>query len=291
MAQSSYLVGLIGSDTGRSLAVDLHEREARRHHLRYLCRRVDADGQVFRGKGMPGLLRTCRTFGFAGLGVAAPYRHTVAPHLDELSGSAARLQAVDVIVFTRDGRTVGHNTDVAGHAAAMARGLPGVPLTRVVQIGTGAAGIAVAHALREQKAAHLCVTDPVPDRARALAEQLNRSTGHHWAEAFPAEELAARLRGADGLVNTLPSSGTGGQGASLYEALHKDLWIFDAHGDPVHSPLLRAGDALGCRVLDAGGVLVNEAAAAFRLVTGLTPHTSHMFGDLADLRAEPRAHT
>ncbi|WP_221358851.1 shikimate dehydrogenase [Streptomyces beigongshangae] len=298
MVRSSCLVGLMGSDAARSLAVDLHEREARRHNLRYLCRRVDADGQALRGKGTPGLLRACRAFGFAGLAVAPPYRHTVASHLDELSRSAARLQAVDVVVFTQDGRTVGHNTDVAGHTAAMARGLPGVPLTRVVQIGAGAAGIAAAHALREQKAEHLWVTDPVPGRARALAEQLDRSTGHHWVEAFPAGELPVRLQGADGLVNTLPSSGTGDQGTpwselseDLYKDLHKDLWIFDAHGHPLHSPLLRAGNALGCRVLDAGGVLVNEAAAAFRLITGLTPHTSHMFGDLADLRAEPRAHT
>ncbi|MGW0570794.1 shikimate dehydrogenase [Streptomyces tauricus] len=291
MAQSSYLVGLVGSDTDRSLDVDLHEREAHRHHLRYLCRRVDADGGAFRGKGMPELLRACRDFGFSGLRVAPPYRRTVRPCLDELSQPAARLKAVDVIVFTEDGRTVGYNTDVVGRVAALVRGLPGIPLARVVQVGAGAAGSAAAHALLELKAEHLLVTDPDYERARALVEQLRQSSGGDRAEAFPAEELAAQLASADGLVHTLSSGGTGCLDTSLSHALHKDLWVFDADRYLIHSRLLQTGWALGCRVLDAGGVMVNEAAAAFGLITGRTPHTSHMFGDFAEIMAEPQAHS
>ncbi|MFE9687553.1 shikimate dehydrogenase [Streptomyces sp. NPDC006285] len=292
MARSSCLVGIMGSDTEGSLSAELYEREAHRHDLRYLCRCVDADGQAFRGKGIPELLRVCRDFGFSGLRVTPPYRHTVVPHLDELSEHAVRLGAVDLVVFTMDGRTVGHNTDAAGRVAALARGLPGVPCARVVQMGAGAAGTAAAHALLEQKTEHLLVTDPDPGRARALVEQLNRqSPVPDWAETFPAEKLAAQLEGADGLVAALPSSGTEERDASMSEALHKNLWIFDAHRDLADSSLLWAGRALGCQVLDAGAVLVNEAAEAFRLVTGLTPHTSHMLGDFADMRAEPRVHT
>ncbi|MDQ0771657.1 shikimate dehydrogenase [Streptomyces aurantiacus] len=291
MAQSSYLVGLIGSDTEGSLTVDLHEREAHRYNLRYLSRCVDTDGRAFRGEGMPGLLRACRNFGFSGLRVAPPHRHSMAPYLDELSPSAARLKAVDVIVFTRDGRTVGHSTEVACRIAAMGRGLPGVPLSRVVQLGAGTDGIAVAHALLEKKVERLLVTDPAPDRARTLTRQLNQRAGRDWAQAFITEELTVQLEEVDGLVNTLPSGKEGCLSAPLFAALHKGLWIFDAHRHPFYSPLLRAGNALGCLVLDTDGVLVNEAAAAFQLVTGLIPHTSHMFGDFADIKAEPQVHT
>jgi shikimate 5-dehydrogenase len=40
-----------------------------------------------------------------------------------------------------------------------------------------------------------------------------------------------------------------------------------------------------------GGVLVNETAHAFRLVTGLSPHTARMFADFAEVTAGPQAHT
>ncbi|WP_062650215.1 shikimate dehydrogenase [Streptomyces maremycinicus] len=305
MAQFSYLVGFVGADADRSLGLELHEREAHRHGLRYLCRRVDADARAFRAQGLGGFLRACRDFGFSGLDVARPYRHRVVPYVDELSETAARVGSVDVIVFTRDGRTVGHNTDVAGCVAALLRGLPGVPLDRVVQVGAGDAGIAAAYALRERGVRHLSVTDPVPERARALVECLNQGDGAApgRAEAFPAEGLAERLKQADGLVNSLPTDdtdGTGGAGGGdgadgrevvRPEFLRGDLWIFDTRYHPDRTPLVRAGSALGCRVLQGGGALVHEAATAFRLVTGRTPHTSSMFGDFADLTAGPQAHT
>ncbi|MEV5646047.1 shikimate dehydrogenase [Streptomyces flaveolus] len=291
MAQFSYLVGFIGSDTGRSLGFALHEREAQRHGLRYLCRRLDADLWASRERDMRGLLRACGDFGFSGLGVASPYQHLVVPYVDELSEAAARVQSVDVVVFTQDGRTVGHNTDVAGCVAAFLRGLPGVPLGRVVQIGAGAAGVTAAHALRDQGVRHLSVMDPDPGRARTLAEALNQGAGPDWAEVFPADALASRLKQADGLVNTLASARVESRDAARPDVLHRGLWIFDTHHHSIHTPLLRAGSVLGCRVLHGGGVLVHEAAAAFRLVTGLAPHTSYMFGDFADLTAGPKAHT
>ncbi|WP_193241867.1 shikimate dehydrogenase [Streptomyces phaeolivaceus] len=293
MAQFSYLVGFIGSGIGRSLGLELHEREAQRHGgLRYLCRRVNADAPAFRGRSTGELLRTCRNFGFSGLDIAHPFRTRVVPFVNELSETAARVGSVDFIVFTPDGRAIGHNTDVAGCVASFVRGLPEVPLDRVVQIGAGAAGIAAAHALRERGVRHISVTDPTPSRAEALAERLNQGTGPDWAEAFPVDALASRLKQADGLVHTLTPGSRGFRDTALCESLHPGLWIFDAHQHhAISTPLLRAGSELGCRVLHGGGVLVHETAAAFRLVTGLAPHTSRMFGDFADLTAGPLAHT
>ncbi len=68
-------------------------------------------------------------------------------HLDELSAEAAAVGAVNTVVL-RDGRAVGHNTDLTGFAGNLERGLPGASLERVLLIGAGGAGAAVAHALR-----------------------------------------------------------------------------------------------------------------------------------------------
>ena len=66
--------------------------------------------------------------------------------LDELSREAALLGAVNTIVF-RAGRLVGHNTDSTGFREAFERRLPGARTDRVVLLGAGGAGAAVAHAI------------------------------------------------------------------------------------------------------------------------------------------------
>ncbi|MFJ9041107.1 hypothetical protein ACIRF8_31630 [Streptomyces sp. NPDC102406] len=60
------------------------------------------------------------------------------PYLDQLSPAASRVGAVNTVVFTEDGRAVGHNTDIAGFAAARRRNMPHVDTGRVVQLGAAA---------------------------------------------------------------------------------------------------------------------------------------------------------
>lgn len=49
-----------------------------------------------------------------GLNVTIPYKKTVVPLCDELSAQAARLGSVNTLVYDRDRRLIGHNTDYAG---------------------------------------------------------------------------------------------------------------------------------------------------------------------------------
>ncbi len=56
------------------------------------------------------------------------------------------LGAVNTVVFS-DGRRVGHNTDWWGFAESFKLGLQGANLQRVVQLGAGGAGAAVAYAM------------------------------------------------------------------------------------------------------------------------------------------------
>ncbi|MEU0449589.1 shikimate dehydrogenase [Streptomyces tendae] len=292
MTKHSYLFGCVGSDNSDPLGFQLHEREADRHGLRYLCRRVHGGRRITHGKDLSALLRTCQGFGYSGLSIAAPYRQLAAEQVDDMSEAAARRRSLDLVLFTEDGRTVGHSTDVDSCAAAFARGLPDRPLGRVLQLGADGVGNALAHGLHDQGAEHLSVVDPDLHRAEALVARLNAYAGGDWAKAFPADGLRRLLGQANGLVNALCPTASGRHlAAALAEVLHPDLWIFDFCYRPIGTALLREGSVRGCRVVHGGGVLVNETAHAFRLVTGLSPHTARMFADFADLTAGPQAHT
>src|SRR4051812_45142464 len=186
----TYLTGLIGAGIATSLSPPLHEREAASLGLRYAYRTFDIDRL---DAGLDELLSEAVDAGYDGLNVTHPCKREVLDHLDELSPDAEALGAVNTVVI-RDGLTSGHNTDATGFAESVRRGLKGAALDRVVLVGAGGAGSAVAHALRELGCGELAIFDADGARAKELA----RATG---GRALSRLELAD----ADGLVHATPT--------------------------------------------------------------------------------------
>ena len=56
---------------------------------------------------------------WAGLSLTMPLKRAVIPLLDEISETAASVEAVNTVVLTDDGRRVGDNTDIPGMVAAL----------------------------------------------------------------------------------------------------------------------------------------------------------------------------
>ncbi|MEV7862101.1 shikimate dehydrogenase [Streptomyces hirsutus] len=286
MLKDSYLVGLIGSGIGPSLSPALHEGEADRQGLRCLYRLLDLDVIGVPPEGVGELLSAARLLGFDGLNITHPCKRHVVEHLDALDPQAEALGAVNTVVF-EDGRAVGHNTDVTGFAASFARGLPDVPLERVVQLGAGGAGAAVAHAVLTLGAGRVTVVDALPERADELAGSLNRAFGADRATAAPLDllpELLAAADGSGGLVHATPTGMAAHPGLPLpADLLHPGLWVAEVVYRPLETDLLRAARVAGCATLDGGGMAAFQAADAFRLFTGREPDSARMLAHLTDL--------
>ncbi|MFF8970794.1 shikimate dehydrogenase [Streptomyces sp. NPDC014995] len=286
MTKDSYLVGLIGSGIGPSLSPALHEREADRQGLRYLYRLIDIDVLGVPPEAVGDLVRAARDLGFDGLNITHPCKQLVIPHLDALTPQARALGAVNTVVFD-DGRAVGHNTDVTGFAASFARGLPDAPLERVVQLGAGGAGAAVAFATLTLGAGRVTVVDALPERAAALADSLNRHFGADRAAAAGPDRLAgllARADGVGGLVHATPTGMAAHPGLPVPAGLlTPGLWVAEVVYRPLETRLLRTARAAGCATLDGGGMAVFQAADAFRLFTGREPDSARMLADITDL--------
>lgn len=278
------LAGLIGAGIGGSLSPALHEREGAEQGLRLIYRRLDltAPGRV--PSTLPALLDAAERTGFAGVNVTHPAKQDVLALLDDVSDDARALGAVNTVVL-RDGRRVGHNTDGTGFAAAFARGLPDVTRDRVVQLGAGGAGAAVAHALLGMlRVGRLAIADTDPARAAALVAALRSRFGA--GRALPVDDLPAAAAEADGVVNCTPVGMARYPGLPLPEALLRPaLWVAEIIYVPLETPLLRAARARGCRTLGGGGMAVFQAAGAFRLFTGVAPDAERMLRHFETLAA------
>ncbi|MFI7635924.1 shikimate dehydrogenase [Nonomuraea sp. NPDC049400] len=277
---ASFLTGLVGSGIGPSLSPPLHEREAVHHGLHYVYRLLDIDRL---GLDVGDLVRAARRLGYDGLNITHPCKQTVIPHLDDLSPDARMLGAVNTVVFDGE-RAIGHNTDWTGFAESFARGLPEAPTRRVAQLGAGGAGAAVAHALLTLGADQITVVDADHARAVRLAAELASRFGAGRARAASSDDLPSLLAEADGLVHATPTGMAHHPGLPLPASLlHPGLWVADIVYRPLETELLKQARALGCRTLDGGGMVVFQAAHAFRLFTGREPDAERMLAHLTDL--------
>jgi shikimate dehydrogenase len=274
-APRAVLVGLIGSGIQASRTPAMHEREGAAQGVAYVYKIIDLDTLGLTAAALPELLTAARRFGFAGLNITHPCKQAVIPLLDDLSPDAGALGAVNTVVFGRDGRAVGHNTDWSGFAEAFRRTLPDVARRRVVQFGAGGAGAAVAHALLTLGVDELSLVDTDRGRSERLAQDLCGRFGTGRARA--ADDTARAVRAADGIVNTTPLGMAKYPGMPLArELLRPELWVADIVYFPLETELLASARALGCRTMGGGGMAVFQAADAFRLFSGREPDPERM---------------
>lgn len=271
---TTVLAGLIGAGIQASRTPALHEHEGDAQGLRYLYRLIDLDALQLDSGALPDLLLAAERMNFTGLNITFPCKQSIIPLLDELSPEARGIGAVNTVVL-KDGRRIGHNTDCLGFAEGFRRGLPGVALERVVQMGAGGAGAAVAHALLSEGVRQLHIFDVESARAQSLAANLNQHFGPDRARA--GLDLPSTLAAADGLVNTTPMGMAKLPGMPVpVELLRAELWVAEIVYFPLETELLRNARALGCRTLDGGNMAVFQAVKAFELFSGIAPDAQRM---------------
>jgi shikimate dehydrogenase len=283
----SLLTGLLGQGIGPSLTPELHEREGRRHGLRYVYKAVELDRDDLDPEYLRRLLASAVHLGFDGLNVTHPVKQLMVSLVDQLT---PRVQAIGALntVLIRDGVTVGHNTDVTGFGQALREGLPGADLDHVVLLGAGGAGAAVAHALAELGVQRLDVVDPDADRVARLIASLRRPGAR--ISAVGPDDVGARIRLASGLVNATPVGMAGHPGLPCPpDLLRRSLWVADLVYRPLVTRFLQAAEAAGCRTLSGARMAVHQAADTFELITGRVADRAAMFGDFDELVA-PEIH-
>jgi shikimate dehydrogenase len=279
------VVGLIGAGIGASLSPALHEREAALLGFDYEYRLLDLDELGRPASDVGDLVREAARDGLRGLNVTHPCKQLVVPELDELSPEASALGAVNTVVL-RDGRLAGHNTDLSGFQEAFERRLPHARTDRVVVLGSGGAGAAVAHAILALGAGHVTVVDAERERADELADGLVRGHDGRAADAADLEQLLDLLARADGLIHATPTGMEAHPGTAVPpELLDPRLWVADVVYMPIETQLLKDARERGCRTLDGAAMVALQAAGSLELFTGARPDRDRMLEHVDELIA------
>ena len=202
-----------------------------------------------------------RSLGIEGLSVTMPHKTDVAMCVDGCTSAASRLQAVNTVRRRPDGTLEGLNTDGDGFLASLRDAGADPHGRRVVLLGAGGAGRALALALGTAGAAEVVVVNRTPHAAATAAglAGLNGRVG-----------TAADVANADLVVNATPV-GMGDDAGALPvdpSLLHAGQVVADIVVHPIDTALLQAARAAGATTVDGLGMLVHQAALAFTLWTG-----------------------
>lgn len=266
-------IGLLGDGISASRTPSMHLAAAQAMGLPYSYSLIDPRSRTL-PEDVGEILSRLEAEGFNGINVTYPYKRAVIPYLDQISEAARKVGAVNTILF-RDGKRLGHNTDHWGFAESMRRGLPDARMDRVLLLGAGGAGGAVAHALLDGGAGHLAVRDVNAGVANDLVDRLNDHYGS--GRASVVTDVFDGTARANGVVNASPVGMRKMPGLPLpAKALRHDLWVADIVYFPLETELLATARALGCAVLPGSGMALYQAIRAFELFSGRKPEIGRM---------------
>jgi shikimate dehydrogenase len=207
-----------------------------------------------------------RSVPFAGLSVTMPHKSAVVGLVDSCTPIAEALGAVNC-VWWRGDELVGDNTDGVGFLDALHQDEGYDPRgQRAVVLGAGGAARAVIHALADAGAAEVVVVNRTANRAHAAARLAGDIGRVGSVDDIPGSDL---------LVNATSVGMGSGEAAERVpvdvERLGAGQLVVDLVYEPATTTLVRAARERGAVAVNGLGMLIHQAAHAFRRWTGEDP--------------------
>lgn len=186
----------------------------------------------------------------AGLNVTIPYKEKIIPALDSLSEQAKKIGAVNTVLFHKDGRREGHNTDAYGFETAL---FTHWKLTndKALILGTGGASKAIEYVLKKHG---------------IFPQFVSRNASN---KALCYDQLTPAQIKAHGLIINCTPLGTFPNVDKAppidYSALDEKHFLFDLIYNPKTTRFMELGQKQGAKTTNGMEMLVHQAERSWTL--------------------------
>lgn len=261
------LVGVLGYPVAENPTGVMQEAAFRAAGLnwRYLNVEVKPDGLADAITGV-------RAFGMQGINLTIPHKVAVMQYLDDVSGDAAVIGAVNTVRREGD-ELIGENTDGKGFLRGVRVDAGLNPSgTRVVMVGAGGAARAIATELLLAGVADLLVVNRSVERGEGMVRHLQDHIARSpirfepWQGTYRVPEDADLFINATSIglypdVDAMPDVDL--------SAARQDMLVADVVFNPPTTKLLDEATRRGLPVLDGLSMLVYQGMIGFTMWTGL----------------------
>ncbi len=261
-------LGLLGNGLGRSRAKNLHELLGEIYGLNVNYRVMDLGGRT-EAVSIIRELERCRDEGFRGVNVTHPYKRDAFLCVTPLPHFPDGLTSINTVLFEPKEMRA-DNTDHSGFIAAFRSQFgenrqPG----RVLMLGAGGVGVAIAYGLHRLGVGELVIHDTRPESAESLVRQL--AAGNLPARLADID-IVLEMRQADGLINATPIGMFQYPGNPFpSEGFTDQKWAFDAVYTPEQTEFLRECRMRGINTLSGFKLFLYQGLHAFQRFTGISP--------------------
>ncbi|MCX6793127.1 MAG: shikimate dehydrogenase [Candidatus Falkowbacteria bacterium] len=214
-----------------------------------------------------------RFLGFCGVNVTLPYKLDIIRCLDVISPSAAKIGAVNTVVF-RNHTIVGYNTDAIGALRAIETKLKKLNKNdKVLILGAGGAARAIVYALYS-KTRNIVILNKNIGEAKKLS--LDVSGGKIQVENLSVKNISVYFKDSNIIVNATP---VGMHPNNKQEIVSKDIFVknsargkyfFDAIFNPYKTNFLINAEKRGGKVCSGMYMMIFQGIEAFKLWTGVS---------------------
>ncbi|SEL70971.1 shikimate dehydrogenase [Roseivivax marinus] len=258
------LAGVIGHPIAHSRSPRLHGHWLRKYGLpgHYVPLDV-APGRL------EDVIRLMPEMGFVGANVTIPHKERALEIVDLVTDRATLIGAVNTLIFRKDGKIHGDNTDGYGFLANLRQQVPDwqPDAGPAAILGAGGAARAVLASLLEAGVPEILLTN----RTRLRADALREDFGHRvrvvdWVQAGNMLDDAALV------VNTTSLGMVGKAELRVpLDGLRRGTVVCDLVYAPLETRLLRVAAEQGATPVDGLGMLLHQAVPGFERWFGMRP--------------------
>jgi shikimate dehydrogenase len=249
---------VIGHPINQSLSPVIHNHWFHKNDVSGLYQAVDINPE-----DLGAFIKKALSENLKGFNVTIPHKTNIIPYLDRLAPIARQMGAVNTVKIMADGTAVGFNTDGIGLVTHLKKTVPDWPKDKpALVLGAGGAARAAALGLLNENIPMVMITNRTRNKAEVIRDELGRGriTVVDWDDRSDAVSVA-------GLIVNTTSLGMIGQprlDLSLDNAA-SDTVVYDIVFKPLETELLKTAKNRGLRIVDGLGMLVYQAAAAFKI--------------------------
>ncbi len=238
------LYGLIGRNIDYSFSKDFFKEKFKKENILNSCY-IDFD--INKIDDFRKLLKKEK---LSGLNVTIPYKRSIIQFLDEIDDDAKKIGAVNTLVFKKNRKITGYNTDCYGFEKALLETTKQKPKGALI-LGTGGASAAVSYVLNKIK---------IPFKLVSRKPKLNQI---HY------EELNNKIiKNNTLIINTTPL-GTYPKIENCpnipYSILNETHYLFDLIYNPKTTLFLKKGSEKGAKIQNGNRMLIYQAEKSWEL--------------------------
>jgi shikimate dehydrogenase len=215
-------------------------------------------------------VQALRPLGYAGMCITVPWKVAVIPLLDVVDADVEAIGAANYMTI-EEGRLIGHNNDGKGVVKAIEKVTP-LAGQRVVMLGAGGAGRAMAVELAWAGAAQLTLVTRRREQGEEVAATVTRASGvpavwQPWQGEVKVPVGTTLLMNATHLgcapeLEPVPLD---------WHTVDPSCTVVDVITNPRITPFLATARERGCPVVDGVEMLVQLAMQIFQRWTGVSP--------------------